>query len=202
MCCALCRSETKRSENQVYFFTFFAFFTFIRLFLLFSLFFAYFSFRYDFFTSFSLILPSFSLQIFGVSHRSQSCEIKLFFRFKAKRNFRFNFKFRFRSESEGAPYTEQFTLKVQFQEIVSYRCPLTGGSPAQHPPSDQTDLQTRRSYFKGTVSRDCQLQVFVEGEGEQGVHQLSTHHQVRKTCKHGAVTLTGLFQEIVSYRCP
>jgi hypothetical protein len=51
------------------------------------------------------MLPSFSLQIFGVSHRSESCEISLFFRFQAKRNFRFNFKFRFRSESEGAPYS-------------------------------------------------------------------------------------------------
>jgi hypothetical protein len=45
----------------------------------------------------------FSLQIFGVSHRSESCEIRLFFRFQAKRNFHFSFKFHFQSESEGAP---------------------------------------------------------------------------------------------------
>jgi hypothetical protein len=35
------------------------------------------------------MLPSFLLQIFGVSHRSESCEFRLFFRFQAKQNFRF-----------------------------------------------------------------------------------------------------------------
>jgi hypothetical protein len=56
-----------------------------------------------FLLNFRLFFLPFSLQIFVVSHRSESCEIRLFFRFQAKRNFRFYFKFRFRSESEGAP---------------------------------------------------------------------------------------------------
>ncbi len=93
--------EAKQSEAK-----------FKSIFSLFSLFFAFFCFFSRFFRFFSLnfcflwfllILPSFSLHIFGVSHRSESCEIRLFFRFQAKRNFCFNFKFRFRSESEGAP---------------------------------------------------------------------------------------------------
>ncbi len=41
------------------------------------------------------------------------------------------------------------------------------------------------------VRGDVQLghQVPVEGEGEQGVHQLSTHHQVRQTCKQRNILL-------------
>ena len=98
------QSEAKFKYIFLLFFNFFHFFSFFsHFFHFFLLFFAYFSFRFDFFAYFSLILLSFSLQIFGVSHRCESCEIRLFFRFQAKRNFRFNFKFRFRSESEGAP---------------------------------------------------------------------------------------------------
>jgi hypothetical protein len=51
--------------------------------------------------------------------------------------------------SDRPANAELFTLKGLFPEIVSYRCHLTGGAPAQH--------------------------------------------QVRQTCKHGAVILKGLF---------
>ena len=100
------QSEAKFKSIFSYFFSFF--FTFFSLFLVFFRFFSLFSLNFRFASIFSLnfcfFLPSFSLQIFGVSHRSESCEIRLFFCFQAKQNFCFNFKFRFRSESEGAPY--------------------------------------------------------------------------------------------------
>ncbi len=109
-----------RSEIQVYFFRFFLFFfTFFRFFCFFLLFFALtFLLRFDLviFAFFRLIFISLrffrlifaSLTFVFASDfwcfaSSESCEIRLFFRFQAKRNFRFNFKFRFRSESEGAP---------------------------------------------------------------------------------------------------
>jgi hypothetical protein len=47
---------------------------------------------------FSLILPLFSLQIFGVSHRSESCEIRFFF--ASKRNEIFTSNSNFASEAK------------------------------------------------------------------------------------------------------
>ncbi len=96
----LLRSETKRSKIQVFFSFFPLFFTFFRFFHFFSL---NFCFASIFSLNFRLFYLRFLLQIFGVSHRSESCEIRLFFHFQAKQNFRFSFKFRFQSESEGAP---------------------------------------------------------------------------------------------------
>ncbi len=97
-------TPNKAKRNSSLFFRFFRVFLFFLL--LFFHFFSLFSLNFCFTSIFSLNFRLFyhrSLQIFGVSYRSESCEIRFFFRFQAKRNFRFNFKFRFRSESEGAP---------------------------------------------------------------------------------------------------
>ncbi len=79
-------SETKRSEIEVYFFAFLAFFHFFFAFIL------------PFCLNFVSILPSFSLQIFGVSHRSESCEVRLFF--ASKRNEIFASSSNFASEAK------------------------------------------------------------------------------------------------------
>ena len=66
------RNKAKRNSSLFScFFCFFTFFTFFR----------FFSFNFRFTSIFSLNL---SLQIFGVSHRSESCEIRFFF--ASKRN--------------------------------------------------------------------------------------------------------------------
>jgi hypothetical protein len=80
--------EVKQSEAQFALFAFFHFF--FALFRFFSLFFV----SLRFFTYFSLILPLFSLQIFGVSHESESC---YFFAFFAYFRFFSLFIFRFAS---------------------------------------------------------------------------------------------------------
>ncbi len=72
-----CFERNKAKRNSSLFFRFFHFFL---LFLLFSL-------NFRFTLIFSLILPSVSLQIFGVSHQSESCEIRLFFATKRNKIF-------------------------------------------------------------------------------------------------------------------
>ncbi len=70
-------TPNKAKQNSSLFFRFFHFFSlfslFFAFFTFFSLFFAKFLFRFDFFAKFLLILPSFLLQFFGVSQRSESC---------------------------------------------------------------------------------------------------------------------------------
>ncbi len=65
--------QSKAKFKSIFFSLFFAFVAFLSLFSL------HFRFALIFLLNFLLILPSFSLQIFGVSHRSESCEIRLFF---------------------------------------------------------------------------------------------------------------------------
>ncbi len=70
-----------------------------------------FSFFSLFFTFFSLLLPSFSLQIFGVSHRSESCEIRLFF--ASKRNKIFASISNFASEAKVRAHPNSEAVKSE-----------------------------------------------------------------------------------------
>jgi hypothetical protein len=123
----LLRSEAKFKYICWFFFSlfslFFVFFPFFSLFFtVFRLIFA----SLRFFTSFSLILPSFSLQIFGVLHRSESCEIRLFF--ASKRN-------------------EIFASISNFASEAKVRAhPSPPSSPLTPPPRDPSDEGTPRTY--------------------------------------------------------
>ncbi len=64
--------RNKAKQNSSIFFCFFLFF------LLYFSFFCFFLLNFRFTSIFLLILPLFSLQIFVVSHRSESCEIRFF----------------------------------------------------------------------------------------------------------------------------
>ncbi len=114
--------RNKAKRNSSLFFLFFAFFTFFRFF---SLFFAFFRLIFVSLQFFRLIFACFTFVFasdFGVSHRSESCEIRFFF--ASKRNEIFASISNFASEAKVRAHPSLVIIVLHVMVRHPYGCYL------------------------------------------------------------------------------